>query len=471
MPSTDPSPTDSSPTDPPSGDDASPSGSTTGSGAGVRPWHVAGVVLGLAVGGLLLYGFWPTLTGQVTDDEDRPEVEASGNAATRIDAAVVQPTSFPLRTEATGHLRPWRRATLSAEVDGQVIERPVEEGQYVEEGRLLIRLDDRDERIALAEAEAELTKARAEYAVNVREAAPSAVADTSSAVADTSEVAAARRALAKARTAFDRGAISPEEVQAARRRFEAAQVRAGLRREAVQAATYGLTQAEQRVERARLELERTRIRAPFAGRVANLEVEVGQRVTPGQEVLTLLDDRPMKVTVDVLEEDLVRMREGATAQVHVPALTGERSGDADGGESAALPAPSSPAVVQGRVHAINPQVDPRQGTGRVTVAIPNSDGRLVAGLYATVRLETRRLEDRLVVPSEAVLVRQGRDLVFVVEGGRAQWTYVTVGARSGDHVTIAEGISPGDTVAVDGHFALAHDAPVEVGDVRTVSPE
>ena len=459
MPSTAPSPTD-----PPSGDDASPSGSPARSGAGVRAWHVAGVVLGLAVGGLLVYGFWPTLFGQVTDDEDRPEVETSGNAATRIDAAVVQPTSFPLRTEATGHLRPWRRATLSAEVDGQVTERPVEEGQYVEEGRLLIRLDDRDERIALAEAEAELTKARAEYAVNVREAAPSAVADTS-------EVAAARRALAKARKAFDRGAISQEEVQAARRHFEAAQVRAGLRREAVQAATYGLTQAEQRVERARLELERTRIRAPFAGRVANLEVEVGQRATPGQEILTLLDDEPMKVTVDVLEEDLVRMREGATAQVHVPALTGERSGGADGGEGAALPSPSSPAVVQGRVHAINPQVDPRQGTGRVTVAIPNSDGRLVAGLYATVRLETRRLEDRLVVPSEAVLVRQGRDLVFVVQSGRAQWTYVEVGARSGDHVTIAEGISPGDTVAVDGHFALAHDAPVEVGDVRTVSPE
>lgn len=432
--------------------------------SGLRAWHVAGLVLLIAVGGLLLYGFWPTLTGEATGGEDRPKVEASGNTATRIDAAVVQPTSFPLRTEATGHLRPWRRAALSAEADGQVMERLIEEGQYIEKGDLLIRLDDREEQIALTEAKAELTKARAEYAVNVREQAPAALADTS-------EVAAARRALKKARSAFDREAISQGELQAVRRRFEAAQVRAGLQREAVQAATYGLTQAEQRVERARLELERTRIRAPFAGRVANLEVEVGQRVTPGREVLTLLDDRSMKVTVDVLEEDLVRIREGATAQVHVPALDGERPGAEDRGENAGLPAPSSPAVVQGRVHAINPQVDVRQGTGRVTVAIPNPNGRLVAGLYATVRLETRRLEDRLVVPSDAVLVRQGRDLVFVVKGGRAQWTYVEVGARSGDHVTIAEGVSPGDTVAVDGHFALAHDAPVEVTEVRPAFDE
>jgi HlyD family secretion protein len=111
----------------------------------------------------------------------------------------------------------------------------------------------------------------------------------------------------------------------------------------------------------------------------------------------------------------------------------------------------------------------QRGTGRVTVAIPNPSGRLVAGLYATVRLETARLADRLVVPADAVLVRQGRDLVFVVEAGRAQWTYVEVGARSGDVVEITDGISPGDTIAVDGHFALAHDAPVEVTAVQEVA--
>jgi len=87
-------------------------------------------------------------------------------------------------------------------------------------------------------------------------------------------------------------------------------------------------------------------------------------------------------------------------------------------------------------------------------------------MFAYVALETRTLPDRLVVPAEAVLVRQGRDLVFVIRNGRAQWTYVTTGPRSGDHVVLLDGVAPGDTVAVGGHHALAHDAPVEVTAVR-----
>ena len=74
------------------------------------------------------------------------------------------------------------------------------------------------------------------------------------------------------------------------------------------------------------------------------------------------------------------------------------------------------------------------------------------------------------VPADAVLVRQGRDLVFRIADGRAEWVYVEVGARSGNYVEVTEGLQPGDRVAVAGHFALAHDAPVEVAAVREVAP-
>lgn len=436
-----------------------PSSTAPERGIHLRAWHVAGLVLLVAVGGLLLYGFWPVLTGESTAGEERPDADDVGSSRAAVEVVVAEPTDFPLRTEATGRLAPWRRSVISAEADGRVMERPVEEGQRVETGALLVRLDDRDERIELEEAEAELTKARAEYAVNTREAPDAAASDTSA-------LAEARQALHEAEAAFDRGALTAEELRSVRRRFETEQVRAGLQREAVQAATYGLAQAEQRVERARLELERTRVTAPFAGRVADLEAEVGQRLSRGAEVATLLEDHRMKVTVDVLEEDLVRLREGATAQVYVPALGGMTAASPEDPEQPAMPTPGDPAVVEGRVHAINPRVDTDRGTGRVTVAVPNPEGRLVAGLYATVQLETDRLEDRLVVPTDAVLVRQGRDLVFVVQHGQAQWEYIEVGARSGDFVEITDGLSPGDTVAVGGHFALAHDAPVEVDAVH-----
>lgn len=405
---------------------------------GIRAWHIAGIVLILAVSGLLLYAYWPTLTGE--DKEDARELaEGVPDAKANIQVIVVTPSDFTLRSEATGHLAAWRRAEISAEADGLILERPIEEGQVVQEGELLLRLDDRDQIIALHEAEAAVLKARADYAVNLSSS------DTLS-EADTTQLALARKDLLHAQQAFDHGSITQAELQEVRRRFEANEVLVGGLRGAVQAVTSGLTQAEQQLERARLAKSRTRITAPFRGRIADLKVEAGQRISPGQTVLTLLEDDRMKVAVDVLEADLVGMRVGATAQVRIPNLDDR--------------------ISAGRIYSVNPLIDPKTGGGRVTVTLPNPRGQLLVGLYAEIALETGRLTGRLVVPADAVLVRQGRDLVFRMVDGKAYWTYVTVGERSGDSVEIAEGLSPGDSVAVQGHYALSHDAPVNITQVQ-----
>ena len=192
-------------------------------------------------------------------------------------------------------------------------------------------------------------------------------------------------------------------------------------------------------------LSRMQVLASIDGRIAELQTEVGQRVNTGQHILNLLDDSKMKVEVNVLESDLHGLKVGATARVRIPSM--------------------ADTLVNGRIFSINPKVDPTTGTGRITVSIDNRKGELISGLFAYVELESDRIKNRLVVPSEAVLVRQGRDLVFVVDGGRAQWTYVTVGRRSGDFVEIVDLLSPGDSVAVSGHHALSHDGRVEVGNV------
>ncbi len=407
---------------------------------GLKAWHIAGIILPVAVGGLLLYAFWPELTGADAEDPREIDVEVS-DARADIEVIVVQPVEFPLRSEATGHLAPWRRTEISAEASGVVLDRPIEEGQYVEAGDLLLRLDDRDEQIELEEAEAAVLKARADYAVN-----QSASEDV--ALADTAALATARDAYSKAQIAFDEGLLTRLELRDYRRRFEAQEILAGQQRSEVQAVNWGLAQAEQQLDRARLALSRTRVVAPFRGRVADLEVETGQSVAAGQKLLLLLEDDRMKVDVDVLEADVIRLAERATVQVQVPNFDN--------------------AVLSGSIYSINPNIDPATGMGRVTVSLPNPGGRLLSGLFANVALETGRLSDRLVVPANALLVRQGRDLVFTVQGGRAYWTYVTTGARSGDEVEVVEGLAAGDTVAVAGQFALAHDAPVEIVRVHDI---
>ena len=373
----------------------------------LRPWHLAGLLLAGGVLALMAYAFWPE-AGAVRD-ERRPRAAEVAAATSPVDVAVVRAVDFPLRTEATGHLQPWRRAEISAEGQGIVRERRVEVGDYVETGAVLLVLDDREARIELEDARAELLKARADFAVRLR----------------TDDPAAANDSLRIGETI--------------------------LSRRDVQAANVGLPQAEQRVARAELTLSRMQLTAPFSGRVADINFEAGQQIAAGQHVLTLLDDGQMKAEVDVLESDLVHLRRGATAIVRVPALADQH--------------------IQGRIFAINPSVSRETGTGKVTVAIPNSDRRLLTGLFAYIALETERLPGRLVLPTDAVLLRQGRDLVFRIENNRAQWVYVQVGRRSGDHVEIREGLAAGDTVAIAGHFALAHDARIHIEAVRAAFTE
>ena len=361
----------------------------------IRPWQIAGVLLVLCCVGLAGYALWPDSEADGARDlDERPEVPPE---TAEIEVIVVEPRDFPLRSEATGFLVPWREADVSAELGGFVTQRYVEEGSRVEEGELLLKLDDRQYTLALKEAEANLLKTQAEY------------------MADYGSV--------------PRG--DSVRINGSDKAVDAAAISQVVR---------GVTQAENAVTRARLNLQYTNIRAPFSGRVADLEAEVGQRVGGGQTVLRILDDRRMKVEVAVVESEMVKMRPGATALIRITAL--------------------DDAVVEGRIHSVNPSVDRELGTGRVTVTVPNPQGRLVSGLFAYVALETERLSERIVVPSVAVLVRQGRDLVFTVKNGKAQWTYVTVGAKSGGQTEILDGLEPGDHVAVSNHFALAHDAPV-----------
>lgn len=399
---------------------------------GIRPWHVAGILLLVMTLGLVGYGFWPEEPVE-SPTEDRTTELASQLA--EIEATVIAPIDFPLRVEATGHLQAWKTATVSAEGSGIVMNRNVEEGQYVKKGHLLFELDRQDEELELAEAHAEWLSIQADYAIRFKR-------DIETTEVDSVALKNAKQALEDAEVAHSNGSISTLELETIQRAYESIKLQQPGTRKAVQAASMGLTQAEQRKARAELALARTRITAPFSGRVSDVLIEEGQRINQGQDVLTLLDDRRMKVDVDVLEYDLIRLKPGASARIQIPSQGSQE--------------------ISGSIYSINPTVDPQTGTGRVTIAISNSQGQLIAGLFTYAFIEVNKLDERLVLPTDAILVRQGRDLVFRVEEGQAMWVYVESGERSGNHVEIRDGLSPGDTIAVSGHFALAHDTPVTV---------
>jgi Cu(I)/Ag(I) efflux system membrane fusion protein len=186
--------------------------------------------------------------------------------------------------------------------------------------------------------------------------------------------------------------------------------------------------------------------------VADLLVVPGQWVTVGAELMTVVDLDPIKVEVQVLEAELGLLEEGRSVSVTFAAFPGER--------------------FEGRIETINPKVDPDNRTGRVTVHLENPDGRIKPGMYAQVRIDAQAFADRVLVPREAILEREGRQMLFVynAEGGngRAEWRYVTTGRENDQLVELTRGdegfVEPGEVVLVEGHHYLAHDAMVRLVD-------
>jgi membrane fusion protein, multidrug efflux system len=314
---------------------------------------------------------------------------------------------------ATGLAAANQRSVLAARSSGVVQRVAVRENDPVQAGDLLVQLDTTDAAMNLAQAEASLLQAEVAY---------------------------------QERMLYAGELLAPEAM---------------AERERIVRVESGVAQAEVNLARAELELEQTRVRAPFSGRVADLGAVEGAYLSAGQEVLTLVQLDPIKVEVNVLEGALGLLASGRQASVRFTAGSGE--------------------VFTARIETLNPVVDPATSAGRVTLVLPNPAGRILPGMYAHVTLDAEAFPDRILVPREAVLERDvtRREMVFMFrpreEGsseGIAEWRYVTTGRRNETHVEILETettslLHPGETILIDGHHYLAHDVPVRlVDDVR-----
>ena len=338
--------------------------------------------------------------------------EAAANPPTARTAATDSAVALPvvgaevrrgdlvLSIRTTGQVRAERQVSLKGETQGTVAAVLVRPGDRVDSGQVLVRLDPRPLDLAVREAESQVEEARGRYRdILIGE-------DTT----DAAPGAVERRRNSRLRT--------------------------------------GLDGAEARLERAMLDRERATMVAPFGGTVDQVQAVVGQRLGAGDPIATVVDLGSLIVEAAVLEHDLPLVRRGATAVV-----TAAASGSA-------FPA---------RVLAVLPLVDTTTRSGRALVRVRTADGVLRPGMYADVELEATRLPNRVVVPAPAIIERDGRPLVFRYHAGKAEWVYVTPGRSNGreteilaDPATGRPAVAAGDTVLVEGHLTLTHDAPVRL---------
>lgn len=337
-------------------------------------------------------------TGSKADTSAASATETKVNLP--VVAEEVRDGDLVLTINTTGQVRSDAEAKLKAEVGGTVQKVNIRPGDRVRAGQPLVVLDPRPFDLAVKTAEVALQEADLRAKDNY---VPDSIV---SGKGPTSE----RRANAELRNGVTRGRVA--------------------------------------LEQAKLDREKATTIAPFDGVVDKVGVAVGERVSAGQDITTIVDLVHLRIEAAVLEHDLPLIKVGGDALV-TSAAARDKS-------------------VSGRVVAVLPLVDSTTRAGRAYIRLSGS-GVLRPGMYADIRLEATRLTKRRIVPFKAVIERDGRPLVFVIKNGRAQWTYVTPGRSNGreteilpDSTTGQIPVKPGDRVITEGHLTLTHDAPVRV---------
>jgi RND family efflux transporter MFP subunit len=359
-------------------------------------------------------------------------------SALPVKVAAAKRGDLVIKLKSPGEAVTEKKIILKTEVSGTIKNLNVKEEKHVREGELLIELDDREYRLRLEKMEALRLRYLSELLLEKQFAAPEKELDARA----LERVQKAEEEFKKAGSLFGKGLLSREEFEKAKRDYELVLIETGKKKEEVQASAKGLTQAEIDVKIAQMDLDKTKIRAPFSGIITGIKVSPQENVSVGRELFILVDISQIKVQAKVLESEVGKMQVGREADLRFSAYPGK--------------------VFRGKVEAISPIINPEDKTCTVHILVENPEEAIKPGMHAEVEIASDIYKDKLLVPQEAILVRGGRKLVFVVEEGLAKWRYIEVGLENEDYAEVLDGVKEGEMVITEGHFTLAHDAKVQV---------
>ncbi|MEM7109789.1 MAG: efflux RND transporter periplasmic adaptor subunit [Bacteroidota bacterium] len=201
----------------------------------------------------------------------------------------------------------------------------------------------------------------------------------------------------------------------------------------------GLVDAEIGYDEAKLRLANTEVRAYISGTVANTEDLGLVYVNSGEKLCDIIDLTQLQVATNVLESDLSKLHLGTEAEITPLSLPGK--------------------TLTAKVVEINPMVDE---AGMVSVKL-RLIGRedMAPGMNVQIKFALTQ-NKTLAIPKEALVIRSGREVVFVHEDGLAKWHYITSGVTNGEEVEVLQGLEEGMQVITENNLQLAHDAQVKI---------
>lgn len=357
------------------------------------------LLLGLLILGGAMFGLW--------------------SASRPVSVEVLQLSSKPLEqwVVASGQVRYQSLARLGAQVTGTVVQRHVREGDLVNAGQLLISLEDSEQQARLREAQAALDQLHNQLYPQ----AVQSVQEARLAWQQADREASRRRQLARDQM------LAPEQAEQAE--YQAQSRQAALRRaELAERALKSGGEEErlllQRLEQARATLAKTRIHAPFAGRVQTRAVEPGDQVQPGRVLLEIARLDGLEVVAAVDEKYMAPLVAGQQAIVIADAWPGQE--------------------LSARLSYMAPAVDETTGTLDAHVEVQDPEQLLRQGMTVSVSLLAARKGHALAVPRDYLQNQQ----VFRLRDGQVEPVTVTTGLQSTTRVELTGGVAVGDLLVL-----------------------
>jgi membrane fusion protein (multidrug efflux system) len=321
------------------------------------------------------------------DKPATPAAAAAAPPALPVRVAPVRTQALADRLRAVGTLTANESVVIRPEIAGRVVAIHFEEGQPVKAGAPLVTLD-------AAEYQAQVAQTEATVEAN--------------------------------RLTYERAAELVQKNMVSQLDYDQARAR--------------LAESQALLQRHRVLLDKTVLRAPFDGIAGLRRVSPGAYVQPGQDLVNLEDIDPLKVEFRVPERHAAALTVGRPLTVRVDAVP-ERS-------------------FAGEIYAIDPRLDAATRTFALRGRVPNPDGLLRPGMFAQVELTLGERPAALVIPEQAIVPRGERLYVFKVVDGKATLVPVRTGLREPGIVEIVEGLAAGDTVVTEGQMKLREGMPV-----------
>lgn len=293
--------------------------------------------------------------------------------------------------DAVGNTRAFESVTITAKVSGNVEKISFTEGQQVEAGAELVRLDEAEKR---------------------------------------ADFETARAMIATAQSQREETMQKFERAQALRRSGAGTEAQVADLTLQLRTAETNITAAQARERSAMARLDDLVVRAPFAGRVGLRQVSLGALVDNKMTITTLDDVSQIRLDFAVPETLVPKIAVGAVVEAQSVSYPGRK--------------------FKGSVSVIDTRIDPVTRSAKLMALIDNKDGDLKPGMFMNVLLQVAARENAVLVPEEAVVAEGPRQIAFVVKDGKIDRRVVTIGQRQEGKVEVAEGLKVGEVIVVRG---------------------